>query len=56
MKPRPLENSELINMIHVLENDLKVKMIPPNYETHAVDNEYDLLKVESLKRDNVGKE
>ena len=48
MKPRPLENSELINMIHVLENDLKVKMIPTNFQTRGVDTLEDLKNIERL--------
>lgn len=48
MEPTPLEIAESVDMMRVLEHGIKVKMISTNYQTHAVDTEEDLKKVESL--------
>jgi len=48
MDPTPLEIIESIDMMRVLEHGLKVKMVPTKYQTHAVDTENDLQKVEQL--------
>ena len=47
-KPTPLENAESVDMMRVLEHGMKVRMVRTNYNTHAVDTEEDLKKVESL--------
>ena len=46
MKPTSLEIAESVDMMRVIENGLKVKMIPTKYQTQAVDTEEDLTKVE----------
>jgi 3-deoxy-manno-octulosonate cytidylyltransferase (CMP-KDO synthetase) len=48
MKPTPLEIAESIDMMRVLEYGLKVKMIPTNHQTRAVDTMDDLKNVEKL--------
>ena len=48
LKPTPLEIAESVDMMRVLEHGMKVRMVPTNYNTHAVDTEEDLKKVESL--------
>ena len=50
LKPTPLEISESIDMLRIIENGMKVRMIPTKYETHAVDTKIDLLKVEKMMR------
>jgi len=50
MKPTPLEIVESIDMMRVLEYGLKVKMIPTNHQTRAVDTMDDLKNVEKLMR------
>jgi len=51
MEPTPLEISESIDMMRILENGLKVKMVSTNYQTSAVDTLCDLHKVEKLMKD-----
>ena len=48
LKPTPLEISESIDMLRVLEHGMKVKMIPTKYQTYAVDTAEDLIRVEML--------
>jgi 3-deoxy-manno-octulosonate cytidylyltransferase (CMP-KDO synthetase) len=48
LKPTPLEISESIDMLRILEYGLKVKMVPTKYQTHAVDTIDDLKRVEKL--------
>ena len=48
MKPTLLEEIESIDMMRIIENGFKVKMVPTNFETFAVDTKEDLLKVESI--------
>jgi 3-deoxy-manno-octulosonate cytidylyltransferase (CMP-KDO synthetase) len=48
LAPTPLEISESIDMMRVLEHGKKVKMIPTKYKTHPVDTKEDLLNVEKL--------
>ena len=48
LEPTPLEIAESVDMMRVLEHGMKVKLVPTNYQTHAVDTEEDLKKVESL--------
>jgi 3-deoxy-manno-octulosonate cytidylyltransferase (CMP-KDO synthetase) len=48
MTQTPLEISESIDMLRILENGLKVKMVPTIFSTTAVDTHNDLLKVEEL--------
>ena len=50
MEPTPLEIAESIDMMRVLEHGMKVKMVPTNYNTHAVDTYDDLIAVEKLMK------
>tara|TARA_B100002052_G_scaffold275917_1_gene280227 strand:- start:6453 stop:7220 length:768 start_codon:yes stop_codon:yes gene_type:complete len=50
LKPTPLEIAESIDMLRILEHGLKVKMIPTDHNTHAVDTMEDLLKVEKIMK------
>lgn len=50
MEPTPLEMAESVDMMRILENGIKVKMVPTKYKTHAVDTPEDLIKVEKLIR------
>jgi 3-deoxy-manno-octulosonate cytidylyltransferase (CMP-KDO synthetase) len=54
LKPTPLEIAESVDMMRVLEHGMKVRMVPTNYNTHAVDTEEDLKTVERLmQRENL---
>ena len=48
MSPTPLEIAESVDMMRVLEHGLKVRMVPTQYNTHAVDTPEDLAKVEQM--------
>ena len=48
MEPTPLEIIESVDMMRVLENGHKVKMVPTRFNTSAVDTEEDLAKVRLL--------
>ena len=48
LEPTPVEIAESIDMMRVLENGYKVRMIPTLYNTYAVDTVEDLKKVEEL--------
>lgn len=48
LKETPLEIAESIDMNRILEHGYKVKMVPTNYNTHAVDTPKDLKKVEKM--------
>jgi len=50
--PTPYEEIESIDMMRVLENGKKIKMIPTIHETQAVDTEEDLKIVEALMKKN----
>lgn len=52
MEPTPLEIIESVDMMRIIENGLRVKMIPTTYVTKAVDTKEDLVKVnEMMKKD-----
>ena len=53
LEPTPLEIVESVDMMRVLENGLKVKMVPTKHQTHAVDTAEDLQKVENLMSMNI---
>jgi len=53
MEQTPLEIIESVDMMRVLENGIKIKMIPTKYNTHAVDSVDDLKSVEIMMRDDV---
>jgi len=48
MEPTPLEIAESVDMMRVLENGLKVKMVSTKYHTYPVDTENDLKRVEKI--------
>jgi 3-deoxy-manno-octulosonate cytidylyltransferase (CMP-KDO synthetase) len=48
MEPTPLEIAESVDMMRVLENGQKVRMVPTQYNTKAVDTIDDLRKVEGI--------
>ncbi len=48
MKPTPLEKAESIDMLRVIENGFKLRMIKTNYKSYAVDRKEDILKVEKF--------
>ena len=48
LSPTPLEIAESIDMMRVLENGVKVRMVPTKFNTKAVDTEADRLAVEAL--------
>jgi 3-deoxy-manno-octulosonate cytidylyltransferase (CMP-KDO synthetase) len=48
MEPTPLEIIESVDMMRVLENGFKVKMVPTNFQTFAVDTPQDLVRIEAL--------
>ena len=54
MEPTPLEIIESVDMMRILENGMKVKMIDTKYETKAVDTKEDLERVvEMMKKDKL---
>ena len=53
MEPTPLEIVESVDMMRVLENGFKIKMVPTLFQTSAVDTEQDLVKVRSLMAQEV---
>lgn len=54
MEPTPLEIIESVDMMRILENGMKVKMIDTKYETKAVDTKEDLDRVvEMMKKDKL---
>lgn len=50
MEPTPLEIIESVDMMRILENGLKVKMVPTKYESKSVDTAEDLQQVEELMK------
>lgn len=50
MVPTPLEIAESVDMLRVLEHGMKVRMVPTNHCSYAVDTPADLAKVEQLLR------
>jgi len=48
LSPTPLEVAESIDMLRFIEHGRKVKMVPTEYTTHAVDTAEDLKHVEEL--------
>ena len=53
MEPTPLEIVESVDMMRVLENGGKVKMIETQYNTKAVDTQVDLNRVVEMMKDDV---
>lgn len=52
MEPTPLEIIESVDMMRILENGLKIKMVPISNNTYAVDTEEDLSHVEGLMKND----
>jgi 3-deoxy-manno-octulosonate cytidylyltransferase (CMP-KDO synthetase) len=50
LMPTPLEIAESVDMMRVLENGLKVRMVPTSHESFSVDTEADRVRVEQLLR------
>ena len=50
MSPTPLEVAESVDMMRVIENGFKVRMVKTNYNSHAVDSIEDIDIVEALMR------
>ena len=50
LSPTPLEIAESIDMMRVLEHGHKVRMVPTNYLSYAVDTPSDLIHVEQIMR------
>ncbi len=48
MEPTPLEIAESVDMMRILENGGKVRMVPTRFETRAVDTDEDRARVERL--------
>ena len=46
MPPTPLEIAESVDMMRVLENGYKVKMVPTKYESYSIDVDADKIRVE----------
>ena len=49
--PTPLEIAESVDMMRVLENGMKVRMVPTQYSSYAVDVPDDLIKVEKAMKE-----
>jgi len=52
MKPTPLEIIESVDMNRLLENGIKIKMVPTDQSTFAVDTEKDLKHVGNLMKND----
>lgn len=48
LSPTPLEISESVDMMRVLEHGKRVKMVPTKHQTYPVDTQADLERVEEL--------
>ena len=48
--PTPLEISESVDMMRVLEHRKKVKMVPTKHQTYPVDTQTDLKRVEEIMK------
>lgn len=52
MEQTPLEIIESVDMLRIVENGIKVRMVRTNFETHAVDTPEDLAYVENLMKND----
>ena len=50
LSPTPLEEAESVDMMRVLEHGMKVRMIPTQHVSHAVDTSDDLIKVQKMMK------
>ncbi len=46
MQPSPLEIAESVDMLRVMENGYKVKMVPTKHESYSIDVDKDKIRVE----------
>ena len=53
MDQTPLEIEESIDMLRILENGLKVRMVDTEFQTYAVDTKADLIKVENILKKTI---
>ena len=53
MEPTPLEIIESVDMMRIIENGMKVKMIPTKYVTKAVDTKEDLKRVVGMMKEDI---
>ena len=53
LPPTPLEISESVDMMRVLEHGDQIKMVPTKHQSYAVDVPDDLIRVEKLMRGNL---
>lgn len=53
MEPTPLEIIESVDMMRIIENGMKVKMVPTEYKTKAVDTREDLEKVVLVMKEDI---
>jgi len=51
LEPTPLEKIESIDMLRIIENGMKIRMIPTLYSSQSVDTLEDLRKVEKIMKD-----
>lgn len=52
LAPTPLEITESVDMLRLLEHGYKVRMVPTRFEIYGVDTPIDLVKVEALMADD----
>jgi len=52
MPPTPLELVESVDMLRILENGKKVRMVPTNYKVQSVDTKTDRQRVEKMLSDD----
>ena len=52
-KQTPLEMAESVDMLRILQNGHRIKMVPSKFETYSVDTPADLKKVENLMKKDV---
>lgn len=52
LAPTPLEITESVDMMRILEHGMKVRMVPTKYSSKAVDTPEDLEKVERLMQNS----
>ena len=55
MPPTPLEIAESVDMMRVLENGYKVKMVPTDFKSYSIDVEKDKEKVEEYLINRINK-
>ena len=53
LAPTPLEISESVDMMRILEHGDQIKMVPTKHQSYAVDVPDDLIRVENLMRGNL---